>query len=945
MTIAPLAWFGIAAAAAYGAALLLLTVYAVHSLWLLRVYLRHRRAALQLEREERSRPLPPAAGLPHVLVQLPVFNERDVVERVVAAAGELRWPRDRLTVQLLDDSTDDSVERGARAIATLRARGIDAQHVCRRDRVGFKAGALAHGLDLCPAAELVAIFDADFVPPADFLERAARPLLAEPRLALVQGRWEHLNPTDNRLTEAQTIGIDAHFSIEQGARAWGGYALNFNGTCGLWRRAAIDDAGGWQHDTLTEDLDLSYRAQLRGWRCTYRQQLAVPGELPTSVHAWRAQQFRWAKGSQQTTRKLAGAIWRSDWPLHRKLAALLHTSHYAVHPMIVLSMIAAPVAATFAPLPPWWISVAWLLLFAVGLLSPLVVYAVSQRALGRPWATFARRVPMLAAFGTGIALSNARAVVEAWAGRASPFERTPKSGGGRGSYRARSESGIPELLASVWAVLGIVRSIAVDRAFAAPLMLVYSSGFLVAGWMCLSSVWRARAPVVPFGRARWLALVGCGTAALLGYLCVAAHPGRWVEAPLAFAAWGLLAGAAYLLAIPLVRRSTPRATMAVLAFALLFRLIALGVAPSDDIARYVAEATLLVRGGNPYATAPADAATVQLLAGHVAPAVLAEVNHPEWTAIYPPIALLLQSAIAQVATTVSAQRASSVFAELLALAVVLSILVRRGRPAAQILLVAWNPVTVLWIAGEGHNDSYSMLALVLAAWAFDRRNEFGGVLAGSIAALCKPFAVVALAPSLARGFGWRWLLPLGLAVACYLPFVGAGAGMLRSLGRFGTELSFAGALQPWLAAALRRVGCDGATARVVTMLLLAALLLTGTAMLLRRRSVRRGDDDPLVTTGWLLALLLVCLPTLHPWYLTALVPFLPFLRSRALQLWTAAAPVHWLHGLAMAGGAQWAELPWVTATAHLPAMALLAVEFRPRRRREHHQPLADIQPW
>ena len=504
-----LSYLSLIAAAIYAAAVVALAIYALHSLWLLGRFLRCRTAAAELERTELETPLP--AELPHVLVQLPVFNERDVVDRLVDAVGRLTWPADRLHLQLLDDSTDDSVKIGAAACARLRTQGLDCVQVCRTNRTGFKAGALEFGLSQNDAP-FIAIFDADFVPDQDFLEKAIRPLLADPGLALVQGRWAHLNRTENALTRAQALGIDGHFAVEQGARAWSGLAMNFNGTCGLWRRQAIIDGGGWEHDTLTEDMDLSYRVQLNGWRCTYRLGLAVPGEIPASVNAWRSQQFRWAKGSLQTAMKLLPRIWSSTWGLTEKLAATLHMTHYLVHPLILLSLLVAPLALVAAAGVPRWILMLGLGCFVIGAATPPITYLTAQLVLhGRGgWRRMAM-LPALAAFGTGIAVSNTRAAYQALTGRQSAFVRTPKAGGktgGTASYRARGASGVPELLCAGWAALALIVGFEFHPWWVSPLLAVYCSGFL---WMGVQTMREAQAARDPNERSRrawsWLPLV------------------------------------------------------------------------------------------------------------------------------------------------------------------------------------------------------------------------------------------------------------------------------------------------------------------------------------------------------------------------------------------------------------------------------------------------------
>lgn len=908
---------GILAAIIYGLALTLLAVYGLHSLWLLWRFFRVHRQQRQIEQDEAAGILP--VQLPQVLVQLPVYNERDVVRRLLDAVAELRWPRNRLHIQLLDDSSDDSVAIGAQGVTALVEQGLQAEQITRRDRTGFKAGALQVGMAR-NQAPFIAIFDADFVPQPDFLERAIRPLLADDGLALVQGRWEHLNPEENALTRAQAIGIDSHFAIEQGARAWGGLAMNFNGTCGLWRRAAIDDAGGWEHDTLTEDLDLSYRVQLRGWRCTYRLDLAVPGELPSDIHAFRAQQFRWAKGSQQCTRKLTGRVWASAWPLPKKIASVLHMSHYAVHPGMLLSLLTAPLALLLCPTPSKWVLGLGALAFVIGVSAPIITYIVSQYLLrDRAWYRTLARIPLLAAIGTGIAISNSRAVAEAWRGVVSPFVRTPKRGARQGSYRAATSTGLPELLAGCWAVVGVIASLSIGRPWATPLLLIYTSGFFVVGAACLQASRPALAPK--------LALTACGLVWLLGIGSVAWQPQAFAQQPLAYAGFGLLSGSAYLLASRW-RQCSGRGVLAlILGFALLGRVLALGLPISDDLNRYVIEGRQLALGQNPYVVAPAEAG--ELLANDPAAELIPGANHPDWTAIYPPAALYAQALIADISPNVTGMRLAMLVVEALALLVLAALLHARGLPTAMLLLAAWNPVLPFWISGEGHNDALMLLALVVGLWAFQRGRGAIGSIAATVAVLCKPFAVAALAPSLGQqGRRWLWLPPL-LTLALLLPVLDAGSGLLGSLGRFGTEKHFHGALEPLLRGTLHAAGIDAEQAGSLVAGALVGLLILGSVVLIRQH---RGDAMELGAK--LMALLLLCLPTLHPWYLAGLVVMLPFLPHPALLLWTACAPLYWLHGLAMDDGRAWMERYWVTALAHGPAVLLLLWTLLRRRRLE-----------
>jgi cellulose synthase/poly-beta-1,6-N-acetylglucosamine synthase-like glycosyltransferase len=373
--------------------------------------------------------LPPSDALPAVLVQLPVYNELEVVCRAITAAASLDWPRERLRIQVLDDSTDETGQVVASLIGPLRAKGLDIHQVRRSGRAGYKAGALANGLSQDDSPYVV-IFDADFVPAPDFLKRSMPSLLADNRLAFVQARWEHLNAGDSTLTAAQAAMIDAHFAIEQRVRCRSGLMLPFNGTCGVWRRAAIDAAGGWSPDTLCEDLDLSIRARLAGWAGVFRGDITVPGELPTTLASWRAQQFRWTKGFAQVARKLLGEVWRSPLPLSFKLALTVQTCQPLCYPLTAISLLGTlamliDTNGNDAVLPMLGSVVAILGVSASG-----VFLAIGRSALSRgEWRRFPRDFASVLLLNAGLMVSNTRAVIEAALGRQSPFTRTPKSGG------------------------------------------------------------------------------------------------------------------------------------------------------------------------------------------------------------------------------------------------------------------------------------------------------------------------------------------------------------------------------------------------------------------------------------------------------------------------------------------------------------------------------------
>ena len=417
-----------AAVAVYVLLLLAMLAYGANSFLMVALHLRHRRHA-------RVAPPPPDTR-PIVTVQLPVFNEENVVVRVLEAAARLDWPKDRLQIQLLDDSTDATPDIAAPVVARLQAEGVDVVHIRRADRAGYKAGALANGLGRTDG-ELIAIFDADFVPPPDFLVRSVG-YFSDPQVGVVQGRWTHLNRDDSALTRAQALGIDGHFGVEQAARDWTGWLLNFNGSGGVWRRATIEAAGGWSGDTLTEDLDLSYRAQLAGWRIIYDANLECPCELPMHMAAFKSQQRRWATGSMQVARKLLPSIWRSKVSLPAKMQASLHLTHYAVHPLIALTaLLSIPCVVlpglAASPENLWSL----LLPFALAMSGPTLLHAYAQRVLegrGLKWADLG----MLTLIGTGVAVSNGRAVLAAFRPNDGEFVRTPKLGTQRRSQTPRT---------------------------------------------------------------------------------------------------------------------------------------------------------------------------------------------------------------------------------------------------------------------------------------------------------------------------------------------------------------------------------------------------------------------------------------------------------------------------------------------------------------------------
>jgi len=369
---------------------------------------------------------PPPAEWPMVTVQLPLYNEKYVVERLIDTVAALDYPRERLEIQVLDDSTDDTVAVAQASVERWAAAGLTIRHLQRSHRAGYKAGALADGLKKAQG-EFIAVFDADFLPPADFLRRTV-PYFADPQLAMVQTRWSYVNRHYSLLTEIQAILLDGHFVLEHGARWRAGLFFNFNGTAGVWRRAAIEDAGGWEHDTLTEDTDLSYRAQLKGWRFLYLPEVECPSELPVDINAFKTQQARWAKGLMQTAKKILPRVWRAPVPWRVKLEAFYHLTGCLSYPlMVALSVLLLP--AMIVRLYGGWWQVLWIdvPLFLAATCSVSSFYLVAQRELHpQRWTRTFFYLPVLMAVGIGGALRNARAVLEALCGIESPFIRTPK---------------------------------------------------------------------------------------------------------------------------------------------------------------------------------------------------------------------------------------------------------------------------------------------------------------------------------------------------------------------------------------------------------------------------------------------------------------------------------------------------------------------------------------
>ena len=474
----------IATLALYYAVLTLLAFYGAHRFLMVWLYARHR--------SDDPRPAGALDPLPRVTVQLPIFNEVYVVERLIEAVAAMDYPKELLEIQVLDDSTDETRLVARRVSDRLAARGFDITYLSRPHRAGYKAGALQAGLEGA-SGEFLAIFDADFVPSPRFL-REALPYFHDRRVGLVQARWEHLNRNFSLLTRLQSILLDGHFVIEHTARHRSGRFFNFNGTAGIWRRQCLAETGGWQSDTLTEDLDASYRAQLAGWRFVYLKDLTVPGELPVDMNGFKTQQHRWTKGSIETARKLLPAIFRSRYPGKIKLEAFCHLTNNLSYLLVVLLALLILPAIVIRERIGWQkLAALDFPLFFGATFSFVAFYLRSQREIGRGWKATLRSMPLLMSLGIGLSINNARAVLEALFRRRTEFLRTPKYRieGTQGEWRNKKyrASGNFSLAAEIFLAayfLGaILFSIRENYWAGIPFLLIFFNGFAYTAGLSL----------------------------------------------------------------------------------------------------------------------------------------------------------------------------------------------------------------------------------------------------------------------------------------------------------------------------------------------------------------------------------------------------------------------------------------------------------------------------
>lgn len=468
----------------YFIALTILFGFGIHGIVLLYYY---RKTKLQDTQEVEQK-----GEWPLVTIQLPMFNELYVVERLIGSICEIDYPKDKLEIQVLDDSTDETQALAKKLCLEYEAKGFDISYIHRVDRTGYKAGALKEGLKIAKG-EFVAIFDADFVPKKDFLKRTV-PHFQNEKVGMVQTRWEHINGDESYLTKAQAIALDGHFVIEQQVRNKAGFFINFNGTAGIWRKDCIIDAGNWQADTLTEDFDLSYRAQLNGWKFKFLNDVTSPAELPADINALKTQQFRWTKGAVETALKLLPMVWKSKLKPKVKLECFIHLTSNIVFPFIILvAMLNIPIVMIKISTTGYDSVYSLMSIFVLASISTFLFYMYGQKAIHLDWRKRILLFPVFLAGSMGLAVNNTKAVLEALVGKKTEFTRTPKDGDKapkntiKKKYRQNRVTLLVavELLLTLYFIVGIGYSLYHLEIAAIPFQILFLLGFGTVGLMSL----------------------------------------------------------------------------------------------------------------------------------------------------------------------------------------------------------------------------------------------------------------------------------------------------------------------------------------------------------------------------------------------------------------------------------------------------------------------------
>jgi cellulose synthase/poly-beta-1,6-N-acetylglucosamine synthase-like glycosyltransferase len=476
----------------YFLSLLILFSFGIHGLVMLYYY--HKTYKIDIPAAEISSDN--AEDYPLVTIQLPMYNEQYVVERLIQSVCEIEYPKGRMEIQVLDDSTDESIAIAKAMVDKLASEGFDIKYIHRTNREGFKAGALKEGL-VTAKGEFVAIFDADFVPRKEFLLKTV-PHFQNKEIGMVQTRWEHLNEDYSYLTKAQALALDGHFVIEQQVRCKAGFFINFNGTAGVWRKETIIDAGNWQADTLTEDLDLSYRAQLKGWKFIFLNDVTSPAELPADINALKTQQFRWTKGAVETAKKILPKVFASDLSFKHKLESFVHLTSNIVFPFIILVALLNIPLVVIKNLPgnadKYNDLYTLMSIFVLASISTFLFYTYAQKAIHLDWRKRLLLFPVFLAGSMGLAVNNTKAVLEALIGKKTGFARTPKHGivtsndnWKNKKYKQKRIKGevMIELMLTLYYVVGIIISLVNMEIAAIPFQLLFLLGFGTVGLLSL----------------------------------------------------------------------------------------------------------------------------------------------------------------------------------------------------------------------------------------------------------------------------------------------------------------------------------------------------------------------------------------------------------------------------------------------------------------------------
>ncbi len=477
---------------AYFISLTILFLFGSSGFVMIYYYMKHRNTKLKSAQELTT--------FPEVTIQLPLYNEYYVIERLIDAVTKMDYPKEKMEIQMLDDSTDETIEIVAARVVMYRDQGFDIKHVRRSSRTGYKAGALKEGLTIAKG-EFIAVFDADFVPNPDFLKKTLPYFYQDEQIGLVQTRWEHLNSDYSFLTRVQAMALDGHFVIEQNVRNKAGFFINFNGTGGIWRKSCIYDAGNWESDTLTEDLDLSYRAQLKGWKFKFLNDVTSPAELPSEINALKSQQFRWTKGAIETARKILPRVWKAKLPLEKKIHATFHLTNNIVFPFILVAGILNVPLIFIKHQGGFETYFTIMSVFVFAFIGSFLFYLYSQKDVYDDWQKRMLLFPLFMAGSMGFAVNNTKAVLEGLFKKKSEFVRTPKY-----SVIDKKDNWIDkkyalmkfdytvviELLLALYCLFGVAASIYYLELAAVPFQLLFSMGFGLVAWLSIRHAWSAR---------------------------------------------------------------------------------------------------------------------------------------------------------------------------------------------------------------------------------------------------------------------------------------------------------------------------------------------------------------------------------------------------------------------------------------------------------------------